>query len=211
MSSVEVALFAIVAFHALFDAELEVAFHKRGHFCNGLVKDGTVFGRELGQHPVAQVEFRRTLAHAKADARELVAYVLNNVTEPVLAAVTAVLAATDTAYIQINVVAEYEQVVRFHLVPCHQGLHGLAREVHVRLRLSEQAFLARDIHLHSERLVLAFPVLVRVGQLFDSHKARIVVSVRVLSTRISETDYNVHAPNIKKRRGFTRAFFSFTT
>lgn len=211
MCSVEVALFAVIAFHALFDAELEVAFHECGDLGDGLFEYGTVFGRELRQDPVAKVKFRRTLAHAEADTRELVAHVLDDVAEPVLATVTAVLAATNTAYIQINVVAEDQQVIHLHLVPGHQSLHGFAREVHIRLRLSEQAFLARNVHLHGERLVFAFPVLVRVGQLFDSHKARIVVSVRVLSTRISETDYNVHAPNIKKRRGFTRAFFSFTT
>lgn len=185
-------LFPVVAFHALFDAELEVAFHESRDLGDGLVKDGAVFGRELGQHPVAQVEFRRALAHTKTDARELVAHVLDDVAEAVLPAVAAVLAATDAAYVQINVVAEDEQVVGLHLVPRHQGLHGLAREVHVSLRFCKQAFLARDVHLHGERLVFAFPVLVRVGEFFDRHEARVVVGVGILRTRISETDDDVH-------------------
>ena len=185
-------LFPVVPFHALLDAELEVAFHKRRNLGDGLVKDGAVLGRELREHPVTQVEFRRALAHAKADARELVAHVLDNVPKSVLPAVAAILTATDAAYIQINVVTEDEQVVGLHLVPRHQGLHCLAREVHVSLRFCKQAFLTRDVHLHGERLVFAFPVLVRVGQLFDSHEARVVVGVGILSTRISETDDDIH-------------------
>ena len=185
-------LLPVVAFHALFDAELEVAFHESGDLGDGLVKDGAVFGRELGQHPVAQVEFRRALAHTKTDARELVAHVLDDVPKPGLSAVAAVLAATDAAYVQINVVAEDEQVVGLHLVPRHQCLYCLAREVHVSLRFCKQAFLACDVHLHGERLVFAFPVLVRVGEFFDRHEARVVVGVGILRTRISETDDDVH-------------------
>ena len=177
MSSVEVALFAVIPFHALFDAELEVAFDKRRHLCNGLFEYGAVFGRELRQDPVAKVKFRGALAHAKTDSRELVAHVLDDVAEPVLAAVTTVLAATDTAYIQINVIAENEQVIRFYLVPSHQGLHCFARQVHVGLRFCQQAFLARDVHLHGKRLVFAFPVLAWIGQLFDRHKARIMMCI----------------------------------
>ena len=185
-------LLPVIALHALFDAELEVAFHKGRHLGDGLFENGAVFGRELREHPVTQVEFRGALAHAEADARELVAHVLDDVPKPVLAAVTAVLAAADAAHVQVDIVAEDEQMVGLHLVPGHQGLHGFAREVHVRLRLGKQAFLPRDVHLHGERLVFAFPVLVRVGQLFDSHEARVVVGVGILSTRISETDDDVH-------------------
>ena len=185
-------LFSVVPFHALFDAELEVAFHKCRDLGDGLVKYGAIFGRELGQHPVAQVKFRRALSHAKTDARELVAHVFNDVPKSILPAVAAILAATDAAYVQINVVAEDKQVVGLHLVPRHQGLYCLAREVHVSLRFCKQAFLACDVHLHGERLVFAFPVLVRVGEFFDSHEARVVVGVGILRTRISETDDDVH-------------------
>ena len=177
MSSVEVALFAVIPFHALFDAELEVAFDKRRHLCNGLFEYGAVFGRELRQDPVAKVKFRGALAHAKTDSRELVAHVLDDVAEPVLAAVTTVLAATDTAYIQINVIAENEQMIDLHLIPGHECLHGLARQVHISLRFNKQAFFTRDVHLHGKRLVFAFPVLAWIGQLFDRHKARIMMCI----------------------------------
>ena len=185
-------LLPVVAFHALFDAKFEVAFHKCRDLGDGLVKYEAIFGRELGQHPVAQVKFRRALSHTKTDARELVAHVFNDVPKSVLPAVAAVLAATDAAYVQINVVAEDEQMVGLHLVPRHQCLYSLAREVHVSLRFCKQAFLPRDVHLHGERLVFAFPVLVRVGKLFDSHEARVVVGVGILRTRISETDDDIH-------------------
>jgi hypothetical protein len=47
--------------------------------------------------------------------------------------------------------------------------------------------------------VLALPVLVRVGKLFNRHKTRVVMRVRILSTRISETDNYVHVSNIEKQ------------
>ena len=86
----------------------------------------------------------------------------------------------------------YKQMIDLDFVPSHQRLHSLAREVHVSLRFHKQAFLASNVHLHGQRLVFAFPVLVRVSQFFNRHKARVVVSVSVLSTRISKTDDDVH-------------------
>ena len=192
MSHVEVALFAVVAFHALFDAELEVAFYKGRDLGNGLVKGRAVFGRELRQHPVAQVILGRALTYAEADSRELVTHMLNDIAESVLATVTTILAATDSAYVQINVIAENEKMVYLHLVPSHERLNRFSRQIHISLRLCQQAFFAYDVHLHGERLMFAFPVLVRVSQFFNRHKARVVVSVSVLSTRISKTDDDVH-------------------
>ena len=196
-------LFSIIPFHALFDAELEVAFHEGRNLGNRLFKDRTVLGRELRQDPVTEVKLGRALAHPEADARELVAHVLDDIPEPVLTTVTAVLTATDAAYVQINVVAKDQQVVGLDLVPGHECLNRFAGKVHERLRLCEQALLARDVHLHGERLVLALPVLVRVGKLFDCHEARVVVRVRVLSTRISETYDDVHAKNLDKERAIS--------
>ena len=197
------ALLSIIPFHALFDAKLEVAFHECGDLRNRLVKGGAVLGRELGQHPVTEVELGRALAYPETDARELVADMLDDVPEPVLTAVTAVRTATDTAYVQINVITKNQQMVGLDLVPGHECLNRFAGKVHERLRLCEQALLARDVHLHGERLVLALPVLVRVGKLFDCHEARVVVRVGVLSTRISETYDDVHAKNLDKERAIS--------
>ena len=183
---------AVIAFHTLFDTELEVAFHEGGDFCNRLVEFRTVFRRKLRQNPIAEVEFRRAFAHTKADARELVAYVLNDIAQPVLAAVTAVLAATDAAHVQIDIVAEHQQVIDLDFVPRHQRLYRFAREVHVRLRLDKEAFLPRDVHLHGERLVFAFPVLARISELFDRHETGVMVRIRILRTGISETNDKIH-------------------
>ena len=117
---------------------------------------------------------------------------LDDVAKPVLAAMTAVCTTTDTPHIQINIIAKHEQMIDLDLVPRHQRLHRLTGEVHVRLRLDKQAFLACNVHLHGERLVLAFPVLARVSKLFDRHKTGIVVRVRILRTGISETNDKIH-------------------
>lgn len=99
-------LLSVIAFHALFKTKFKVAFYKRRDFRNSLIELRTIFGRKLRQNPVAEVKLRRTLAYTKADARELVTYVLNDVAESVLTAVTTVRTTANASYIQINVIAK---------------------------------------------------------------------------------------------------------
>ena len=136
----------------------------------------------------------RLFADADLDARKFVrAAEIDDIFDTVLTAVGAFAADAELADVEVDVVAQDDDLLGRELVEAHRLSDRLTAEVHKGRRLHQEASVPRDGRFADGRLELdaVDPDAEVIGKIVQRDKARVMAGVLIPAPRIAQPDDQV--------------------
>ena len=161
-------------------------------FVDGVFNQFFFFAAGFFQHVVHHFVAVAGVADAQAQAVEVGAAEAGlNVFEAVVAAVAAAEFEFDAAGLEVELVVDNEDFLRLDFIKRGNGLHGLAGEVHIGLRLEQADFAAGagTADEVAEEFPVVLPMAVPLlGELVEQPEAGVVAGIFVFGAGVAEAD-----------------------